>query len=118
MANTKRKPPTPEEQRQARIAELDAVEGMRQADQQRRLEMKAASDDFMARAEAARTARQAAIEAGTYEPPVIPTIQGIYEEKAAQEREAEAAAEAERLAAISPRDTLISTLPYIKQQAI
>src|SRR5437899_369942 len=102
---------TPEEQRQARIAELDAVEGMRQADMARRLAMKAESDAFMAKAAAARTARAAAIEAGTYEPPVIPSVNQYYEALAAEERAAAEEAERQRIAQLNPRDVWLSTRP-------
>jgi len=78
MVTPERKPMTPSEMRQARIAELDAVAQIAFADQQRRLEAKTKAEAFAAAAELARQAREAAMEAGTYEPPPIPTLVGEF----------------------------------------
>jgi hypothetical protein len=116
---TKAKPKlTPAQQREARIAELDAVQQMQLADQQRRLEAKAASDASMLEIQQGRAARQAAKEAGNYEPPTVPTINEVFQAKAAEERAAAEEAERQRIAALDPHAVLYSALPIEKKQFI
>lgn len=112
---TTAKPKTPAEMRAERLQELDAIQQMQAQYDADRAAMQAESDAFSAKA----TAYHEALERG--EQPVmppVPTINGIFEADTARIRAEAEAAEAARIAALTPRELLFSALPASKKDFI
>src|SRR5260370_27845544 len=141
---TKPKPLTREEKMQQRFAELDWEQQMQAYHAAERAEQEREHNEFAQRVQARRDAEaaiakrfamqrpadrpmsaaeqqqeQEAIEAAIAEafPPVaIKSFDQIYGEQRAQEVAAAEAAEAARIAALSPRDVVLSALPQAKKE--
>jgi hypothetical protein len=117
MATTKRKP-TPEEQRADRLIALDWQQQQQAAFEAEKLERQAASDAFLVQVQQGRAARAAAVEAGTYAPPIIPTVNEVFLASREAERLEAEATEAARIAALTPREIWLSTRPLSERQRI
>src|SRR5260221_2158611 len=146
MATKAKVPPRTREQRLAeRYAELDWQQQMEAQHQAERAEQQKEHDEFAARVQAAHDAQDAFIrrswaqrssepmsEAAMAQarreiqeqlleqmpPGSVPTLDAVYQDIAAEERAAAEAAEAARLAAITPRQLWMSTLSLQERERI
>jgi hypothetical protein len=111
----KAKPKTREERLAERRAELDVMAQMQlQADEQRAAQ-EAEQNAFLLAVQQRRDAVARGVE---LEPPVIPTITGIYVEKHAQDMAEAERLEAERIASLTPRDIWLSTRSLSERNSI
>jgi hypothetical protein len=116
---TKAKPLTPAEQLEQRRQELDWRAQQQAAFEAARAERQHEHELFLRRVADRREREAAALERGEeLEPPIIPTINAVYQEKAAEEMAEAERLEQERIAALDPRAVLISALTPEKRDFI
>jgi membrane protein involved in colicin uptake len=108
------------EKQAERKAELAYFAQMEADRKEREALQRADRDAFVARAQATRREFAKAQEQGeTWVPDEpIPTINQVFSAKASEEKAAAAAAEAARIAALTPRDVWFSTLSFTDQQKV